>query len=79
MDWERRSCELVLRGDGDVQVYYDVAGSPVALPFVQLDAIALEFDEDHIEGTGDICWKAMMRDAADRAGYRPPDVDGPDA
>lgn len=75
MDWDGRGCELTQRGAGDVQVHYDGAESPVALPHIQLDAIALDFDEDHIEGTGDIRFKAMMQDAAERAqrdtGYSP--------
>lgn len=71
LDWEGRGCELTLRGDGDVQVHYDGADSPVPLPHIQLDAIALDFDEDHDEGTGDIRFKAMMQDAADRAAVQP--------
>jgi len=43
---------------------------------VRLDSQVYEIDEDHIEGTGDILFKGMMRAAAERAecdpGYNPP-------
>jgi hypothetical protein len=75
LDWDRRGCELIQRGNGDVQVHYDGADAPVSLPHIQLDAIAWDFDKDHIEGTGDIRFKAMMQEAAERAakdpGYSP--------
>lgn len=71
MDWDGRGCELTQRGSGDVQVHYGGAESPVSLPHIQLDAIALDFDADHIEGTGDIRFKAMMQEAADRAAGSP--------
>ena len=65
--------ELIQKGEDDVKVF--LSGSEVPLPHVQLDALAYEFDEDHDEGMGDILWKGMMRDAADRAekvpGYNP--------
>lgn len=65
----RRHWELVQRGDTDVKVLID--GNEVPLPHIQLDALAFEFDEDHIEGTGDIAWKGMMKAAADRAAKDP--------
>lgn len=58
----------------DVEVFLE--GKPLPLPFIQLDALAQEFDEDHIEGTDDIRFKRMMRDAADRA-RRIPDTTCP--
>lgn len=74
-----RFWDLVQRGNDDVEVFLE--GKPVPLPFIQLDALAYEFDEDHIEGTGDIRWKAMMKDAAERAakepGYNPRGIDRP--
>lgn len=71
LDWDGRGCELTLRGNGDVQIHYGGADAPVSLPHIQLDAIALDFDADHIEGTGDIRFKAMMKDVADRAAEMP--------
>lgn len=75
LDWDGRGCELTQRGSGDVQVHYDGAKTPVPLPHIALDAIALDFDEAHEEGTGDISFKSMMQAAADRAakdpGYKP--------
>ncbi|ACL41956.1 hypothetical protein Achl_4005 (plasmid) [Pseudarthrobacter chlorophenolicus A6] len=74
-----RQWELLQRGDGDVHVF--VSGTEVSLPHIQLDALAYEFDEDHIEGTGDIRWKFMMKDAAERAakepGYNPRGINRP--
>lgn len=73
VDYDGQQWELIQRGDQDVTVHF--AGREVPLPHIQLDALAIEFDEDHIEGTGDIRWKSMMKDAADRAakdpGYNP--------
>lgn len=75
-----RYYELIQRGNDDVEVFLE-GDKPLPLPFVQLDALAYEFDEDHIEGTGDILFKGMMRDAADRAaqdpGYNPRGVNRP--
>jgi hypothetical protein len=48
-----------------------VQNSELQLPHIQLDALAYEFDEDHIEGTGDIRWKGIVKDAADRAAQEP--------
>lgn len=74
-----RQWELLQKGDEDVKVF--ISGSEVPLPHIQLDALALEFDEDHIEGSGDIRWKFMMKDAADRAaqepGYNPRGINRP--
>lgn len=68
-----RYWELVQRGNEDVEVFLE--GNPVPLPFIQLDVLAYDFDEDHTEGFGDIRWKTMMKDAAERAtkepGYNP--------
>lgn len=64
-----RYWELVQRGNDDVEV--SLEGQPLRLPFIQLDVLAYDFDEDHDEGTGDIRWKAMMKDAADRAAKEP--------
>jgi hypothetical protein len=64
-----RQWELVQRGDEDVKAF--VSGTELSLPHIQLDALALEFDEDHAEGTGDLRWKFMMKDAADRAAKEP--------
>jgi hypothetical protein len=68
-----RFFELIQRGDEDVQVHLE--GEPLPLPHIQLDAIAFDFDDDHMEGTGDILFRGAMRDAADRAakdpGYNP--------
>jgi hypothetical protein len=75
-----RYYELIQRGNDDVEVFLE-GDKPLPLPFVQLDALAYEFDEDHIEGTGDILFKGMMRDAADRAaqdpGFNPRGVNRP--
>ncbi|HEX9227464.1 MAG TPA: hypothetical protein VF885_12550 [Arthrobacter sp.] len=74
-----RQWELVQKGDDDVKVF--ISGSEVPLPHIQLDALAHEFDEDHEDGMGDILWKGMMRDAADRAakesGYNPRGINRP--
>lgn len=64
-----RFSELVQRGKEEVEVFLE--GKPVPLPFIQLDVLAYDFDEDHIEGTGDILWKGMMKSAADRAAKEP--------
>lgn len=64
-----RFWELVQRGNDDVEVFLE--GKPLPLPFIQLDVLAYEFDEEHLEGTGDIGWKAMMKNAADRAANEP--------
>lgn len=69
IDKDGRHWELIQRGDSDVYVF--VSGTEVSLPHIQLDALAYEFDEDHIEGTGDIRWKSMMKDAAERAAKEP--------
>jgi hypothetical protein len=70
-----RYWELVQHGNHDVEVFLE--GKP--LPFIQLDALAYDFDDEHIEGTGDIRWKCMMKDAAERAakepGYNPRGID----
>ncbi|WP_185982279.1 hypothetical protein [Arthrobacter sp. KBS0703] len=79
IDKDGRHWELIQRGDSDVYVF--VSGTEVSLPHIQLDALAYEFDEDHIEGTGDIRWKSMMKDAAERAakepGYNPRGINRP--
>lgn len=64
-----RYWELVQRGNDDVEV--SLEGQPLRLPFIQLDVLAYDFDKDHDEGTGDIRWKAMMKDAAERAAQEP--------
>lgn len=79
IDNDGRHWELVQRGTDDVKIF--ISGNEVPLPHVQLDALASEFDEDHTDGMGDIRWKAMMKDAADRAaaepGYNPRGVNRP--
>lgn len=82
LDVERdgRFYELLQRGGDDVVIFLD-DNKPLPLPLVQLDALAFEFDEDHTEGTGDILFKGMMRDAADRAakdpGFNPRGINRP--
>jgi hypothetical protein len=74
-----RDWELIQKGKDDVKVF--VSGTELSLPHIQLDALANEFDEDHDEGTGDIRWKFMMQEAADRAekepGYNPRGLNRP--
>lgn len=54
-------------GKGDVQVFINGSDSPALIPSVALDAIAYEFDEEHDDGMGDLRFKLMMQEAADRA------------
>jgi hypothetical protein len=79
VDNDGRHWELVQRGTEDVKVF--IEGNELSLPHIQLDALAFEFDEYHSEGMGDIVWKGMMKDAADRAakdpGYSPRGVNRP--
>jgi hypothetical protein len=83
IDNDGRHWELLQRGDEDVKVF--ISGTEVP-PYndkrnIPLDALACEFDEDHLEGSGDIRWKTMMQAAADRAaaepGYNPRGVNRP--
>ncbi|WP_354214883.1 hypothetical protein [Arthrobacter sp. UYCo732] len=79
VDKDGRQWELVQRGNEDVKVF--ISGSELRLPHIQLDALAYDFDKDHFEGMGDIRWKVMMKDAADRAakepGYSPRGINRP--
>jgi hypothetical protein len=74
-----RHWELVQRGTDNVKVF--ISGEEAPLPHIALDTLAFEFDEDHSEGMGDITWKVMMKDAADRAakdpGYNPRGISRP--
>lgn len=73
VDGDGRQWELVQKGKDDVKVFD--SGNEVPLPHIMLDVLADEFDDDHDEGTGDLRWKFMMQEAADRAekepGYNP--------
>jgi hypothetical protein len=76
---DRQEWELVQRGDDDVKVI--ISGQEGHFPLTLLDALASEFDEDHVDGTGGLRWKDMMMAAADRAanepGYNPRGVNRP--
>ena len=50
IDNDGRYWELVQRGNEDVKVF--ISDSELSLPHIQLDVLALEFDEDHTEEIG---------------------------
>jgi hypothetical protein len=60
-----------MEGGNDIQVFIDNESDPLPMASAKLDLLALDFDKYHEEGTGDVRFRAMMRDAADRAERRP--------
>lgn len=70
VDRDGRLYELTQRGAEEFEIVLD-GGKPLPLPQVQLDALVLEFDEDHTEGTGDLVFKFMMKDTAHRVWKNP--------